>query len=172
MQLRVPPCQPQPAWELRQQEIDLNFAGPVHLCTLFIPLLLEQPEAMIVNVTSGLAFVPYPSGPVYSATKAALHNYTCALRYSLDKTNLRLVELAPPAVKTNLGGSHAFGEECDVFCAAVMSRISAGEQEVGFTFAEVSRTADRLTIHKTMTGRSFLVVSPFHTPGTYLPVMI
>lgn len=66
----------------------------------------------------------------------ALANSLChsqALRYSLEATQVRVVEIVPPAVKTNLGGSHDFGEECDVFCAAVMKRVAAGELEVPST---------------------------------------
>ncbi|KAJ1477283.1 hypothetical protein T484DRAFT_1822006, partial [Baffinella frigidus] len=104
--------------------------------------------------------------PVYSATKAAIHNYTMALRYSLEPTQVRVlqidpqdeprgvrvVEIIPPAVKSNLGGSHDFGEECDVFCAAVMARVAAGELEVGFGFSESGRVAGRVQIGNMMTG--------------------
>ena len=64
-------------WSVRQSEIDINFSGPIHLTSLFIPHLLKQKQAAIINVSSGLAFVPYVVGPVYSATKSGLHQYTC-----------------------------------------------------------------------------------------------
>ena len=75
-----------------------------------------------------------------------------ALRPSLAGTSLRLVEIVPPAVKTNLGGAHDFGEDCDVFCEHVMQRVEAGEQEVGFAFAEIARNADRATTDKMSAG--------------------
>jgi uncharacterized oxidoreductase len=91
----------QEPWATRQQEIDINFCGPIHLTSLFIPHLLKQKQAAIVNVTSGLAYVPFPSGPVYSATKAGLHQYTLAIRPLLAESTVRMCELIPPAVKSN-----------------------------------------------------------------------
>ncbi len=85
----------------------------MHLAALFVPFFLAKPTTetcVVCNVTSGLAFVPLVAGPVYSATKAALHQYTLSLRWSLEGTHVRVVEIVPPAVKTNLGGSHDFGE--------------------------------------------------------------
>jgi len=83
------------------------------------------------------------AGPVYSATKAAMHNFTMSLRFSLQLTTCRVVEIAPPAVKTNLGGSHAFGEDCDEFCENVMNRFIAGELEIGYKFSDEARVANR-----------------------------
>ncbi|CAE8735778.1 unnamed protein product [Polarella glacialis] len=154
IQRRVAPATDEAPWSERAAEIEINFAGPVHLCALFTPHLLKQKQAMLANVSSGLAFVPFTAGPVYGATKAALHSYTLALRYSLEQTSLRVVEIVPPAVKSNLGGSHDFGEECDVFCAAVMERVAAGELEVGFGFSESGRLADRVTNQQAMVGIS------------------
>lgn len=153
VQRRVPPCTETAPWDERAQEIEINFSGPVHLCSLFAGWLVEKKQpAMIATVSSGLAFIPFPNGPVYSATKAAIHNYTMALRYSLEPTQVRVVEIAPPAVKSNLGGSHAFGEDCDVFCEAVMKRVAAGELEVGFGMSETGRTAGREQIIGMMNG--------------------
>ncbi len=94
-----------PSWEERQSEIAINFEAPVHLVDLFLPHLLARPSAAIVNVTSGLAFVPAPFAPVYGATKAALHSFTMALRHHLSATSVRVVEIVPPAVNTELGGA-------------------------------------------------------------------
>mmetsp|Transcript_19612 Transcript_19612/g.52035 ORF Transcript_19612/g.52035 Transcript_19612/m.52035 type:complete len:185 (-) Transcript_19612:386-940(-) len=81
IQRRVAPCDETAPWEERAQEIEINLSGPVHLCSLFAPWLVAQNRpAMIANVTSGLAFIPFPCGPVYSATKAAMHSYTMSLR--------------------------------------------------------------------------------------------
>jgi uncharacterized oxidoreductase len=84
------------------QEIDTNLKAPIKLVQLFLPLLKKQPSAAIVNITSGLAFVPLPIAPIYCATKAALHSYTLSLRVQLKKTNVRVIEVAPPATKTEL----------------------------------------------------------------------
>ena len=139
-------------WAVRQEEIDINFSGPIHLSSLFIPHMLKQKQAAIVNVSSGLAYVPYVAGPVYSATKAAIHQYTLALRPMLADTTVRVCELIPPAVKSNLGGSHDFGEECDVFCHHVYERFAAGELEFGFNWSEKNRLAGRHDHAKEMVG--------------------
>jgi len=139
-------------WSVRQEEIDINFSGPVHLTSLYIPHLLKQKQAAIINVTSGLAYVPFVAGPVYSATKSALHQYTMSLRPLFAETNLRIVEMAPPAVKSNLGGAHDFGEEADEFCSSVVARFVAGEQEFGFKMSDIGRLASRAETQKMSLG--------------------
>jgi len=139
-------------WSARQQEIDINFCGPIHLSSLFIPHLLKQKQAAIVNVTSGLAFVPFVMGPVYSATKSGLHQYTLALRPLLADTSVRVCELIPPAVKSNLGGSHDFGEDCDEFCAHVYGKFVEGELEFGYKFSDMGRMGSRQDHAKAMMG--------------------
>ncbi|MCJ2036453.1 SDR family oxidoreductase [Methylobacterium sp. J-068] len=78
-----------------------NLLGPIRLTDALIEHLGRQPDATLVNVTSGLAFVPLVSAPTYSATKAALHSYTVALREAL-KGKVEVIELVPPAVQTDL----------------------------------------------------------------------
>jgi uncharacterized oxidoreductase len=78
-----------------------NLLGPIRLTDALIEHLGRQPDAVLVNVTSGLAFVPLVSAPTYSATKAALHSYTVALREAL-KGKVEVIELVPPAVQTDL----------------------------------------------------------------------
>jgi uncharacterized oxidoreductase len=84
------------------REIDTNFSGPVRMVQQFLPQLLAQKRAAIVNVSSGLAFVPMAVSPVYSATKAALHSYTQSLRLQLQHTSIEVMELAPPLTDTPL----------------------------------------------------------------------
>ena len=150
-------------WEERATEIEINLNGPIHLCTLFLPHFLQKKEEVTVlaNVSSGLAFVPFASGPVYAATKAAIHSYTMSLRYSLQDTNVRVIEIVPPAVKTNLGGSHDFGEELDEYIVATMDRMAAGESEVGYKFSETARNADRATLNHMM---NHLAATMMQTP--------
>ena len=81
--------------------ITTNLLGPIRLTTALIGQLKSRPDAAIVNVTSGLAFVPLVATPTYSATKAALHSYTVSLREAL-KGAVEVIELAPPAVQTDL----------------------------------------------------------------------
>ncbi|MGC9199795.1 MAG: SDR family oxidoreductase [Acidobacteriaceae bacterium] len=79
-----------------------NLLGPIRLTAALLPVLKRQERAAILNVTSGLAFVPLALTPVYSATKAALHSYTCSLRYQLKDTAIEVLEVVPPYVQTDL----------------------------------------------------------------------
>jgi len=84
--------------------ITTNLLGPIRLTTALLPHLRKQARATIINVTSGLAFVPLPIAPTYSATKAALHSYTESLRVQFKDTPLEFLEIIPPYVQTALGG--------------------------------------------------------------------
>jgi uncharacterized oxidoreductase len=84
--------------------ITTNLLGPIRLTAALMPQLLAQPNAAILTVTSGLAFVPMALTPTYSATKAALHSYTQSLRYQLQGTGIQVIELPPPYVQTTLMG--------------------------------------------------------------------
>ncbi len=84
------------------QEIDTNLNGPIRMVQQFLPHLKAQANAAIINVSSGLAFVPLPISPVYSSTKAALHSYTLSLRQQLANSSVEVIELAPPGTETPL----------------------------------------------------------------------
>jgi uncharacterized oxidoreductase len=85
--------------------ITTNLLGPIRLTTALLPQLVKQPSAAIITVSSGLAFIPMAMTPTYNATKAAIHSYSQALRYQLKSTNVRVLELVPPYVQTELMGS-------------------------------------------------------------------
>jgi uncharacterized oxidoreductase len=85
-----------------QDEINTNLLAPLHLSALLIPHLKTKTSAAIVHVTSGLAFTPIARMPVYCATKAALHSISLSLRHQLRDTSVRVFELAPPMVDTEL----------------------------------------------------------------------
>ena len=84
------------------REIDTNLTGPVRMITKFLPHLKIQENAAIVNVSSALAFVPFPIAPIYCAAKAGLHSFTQSLRVQLRRTQVKVFELAPPATRTPL----------------------------------------------------------------------
>ncbi|MFY9853905.1 MAG: SDR family oxidoreductase [Terracidiphilus sp.] len=82
--------------------VTTNLLGPIRLTAALLPLLEKQPNATIINVTSGLAYVPLAQTPTYCATKAAIHSYTQSLRHQLRKTQIEVLELVPPYVATHL----------------------------------------------------------------------
>jgi len=86
-----------------ENEIDTNLVAPVCLSSYFTPFLMKKKEAAIINVSSGLGFVPIAAMPVYCATKAAVHSFTMSLRYQLKDTSIQVFEIVPPAVDTELG---------------------------------------------------------------------
>ena len=95
-------------------EIGVNLTGPVLVTQVFLPHLLEQEEAAIVNVTSGIAYFPFDKAPLYSASKLGLHSYTQSLRKQLQDTRVQVFELAPPRTsKPMFNGSEADNREVD-----------------------------------------------------------
>jgi uncharacterized oxidoreductase len=89
------------------EEIQTNIMGVLGMTAAFLPHLKSKAAATIVNVSSGLAFVPMARFPVYCATKAFVHSFTMSLREQLKNTSVRVIELAPPWVATDLGAGHS-----------------------------------------------------------------
>jgi uncharacterized oxidoreductase len=87
-----------------EETIVTNLLGPIRLTAALLPHLLRQPQSTVMTVSSGLAFVPMVVTPSYSATKAAIHSYSMALREQLAGTSTQVIELAPPYVQTELRG--------------------------------------------------------------------
>jgi uncharacterized oxidoreductase len=153
IQRRVSLASDTAAWPERQLEIDTLLSGPIHLNHLLVPLMLKHNRpSLLVNVTSGGAFVPQVFAPVYSACKAALHSYTVTLRHALQATPIRVVELIPPRVQTALGGHGATqGAPLDEFCDEVFTALQRGDNDtVGFgptntsEFKQALRATDSL----------------------------
>jgi uncharacterized oxidoreductase len=145
IQRKVDLLQPEP-WEQTREEIAINLEGPLHLTALLLPHLLGRPKATLVNVSSGLAFVPMAAAPVYCATKAALHSYTLSLRHQLRDTSVEVIEIVPPAVHSNLGGSHAFGVPTDEYADSVMAQLAEGRAEVTYQFSAEASQAPRAAL--------------------------
>jgi uncharacterized oxidoreductase len=85
-----------------EDEIAINFVSTVELTALFIGHLMKKPSAAVINVSSGLGFMPMLNTPVYSATKAAIHTYSLVLRQQLKDTSVKVIEIVPPMVDTDL----------------------------------------------------------------------
>jgi uncharacterized oxidoreductase len=123
-------------------EIATNLLAPIQLISLLTTQLQQQPAAAILNVTSGLAFTPLAAVPVYSATKAALHAFTVCLRYQLRDTAVKVFEIIPPAVDTNLGHADNYDRSNDhpltvtAFVEALLQVLEHDVYEVGIGSAE------------------------------------
>lgn len=105
-----------------EKVINTNLLGPIRLINAFIDHLQSVENAAIVNVSSGLAFVPLPISPTYSASKAAIHSYTESLRRQLDG-KIEVIEIAPPGVRTELNPGQSENEDympLDAFIDEVM----------------------------------------------------
>lgn len=118
------------------EEIATNFSAPIHLTTMLLPLLESQDEAAILNISSGLGFTPLAQMPVYCATKAALHSLTMSLRYQLRETRVRVFEIIPPLVQSELGSTHRPKEmnesamQAEVAVAEIIAALSSNIMEV------------------------------------------
>ena len=106
-------------------EVTINLAAPIRFCALFTPIFLRRKNAAIVNVSSGLAFVPMAMTPVYCATKAAIHSFTTSLRHQLRNTSVRVFEAAPPTTDTDLDKSFA-GEEEQAYRGMSPEEVATG----------------------------------------------
>jgi uncharacterized oxidoreductase len=121
----------------KDDEVTINLAAQIRLCALFTPTLLKRKQAAIVNISSGLAFVPIAMMPVYCATKAAIHSFTTSLRHQLRNTTVRVFEAAPPTTDTKLDESFA-GEAEEAYrgispkevATGIMEGIKAGKEEI------------------------------------------
>jgi uncharacterized oxidoreductase len=102
--------------------IRLNLDTPIQLVTRLLPQLRAQPQAAIVNVTSGLAIAPRAGGSVYCATKAGLRSYTIALRHLLKDSHVRVIEALPPVVDTKMTAGRGNRKMPPQACAAEILR--------------------------------------------------
>lgn len=87
-----------------EDTVTTNLLGPIRMVVAFLPHLTGKDDAVVINVSSGLAFVPLPITPTYNATKAAVHSFSESLRVQLAGTSVKVIELVPPAVRTTLMG--------------------------------------------------------------------
>jgi|SRR5882724_8911377 len=122
-------------YQRSKEEIAINIEAPLHLTSLFINL---KSLNTIINLTSGLSFVPLTKTPVYSATKAFFHSFTLSLQHLLKSKHIEVIEMVPPALNTDLGGKglHSAAPPVSDFIAAVFQQLKEGKTQLTFGFSE------------------------------------
>lgn len=137
-------------FQLAKEEIAINIEAPIHLVSLFIQL---KSINTIINVSSGLSFVPLTKVPVYSATKSFLHSFTLSLRQVLKEKNIEVIELIPPALNTDLGGKglHDHAPPVIDFIEAIFEQLKQGKTELTFGFSEAMAKAGPEDLQKAFT---------------------
>ena len=128
-------------YQRAKEEINTNIEAPVHLASLFITLPSLN---TIINVTSGLSFVPLSKVPVYSATKAFFHSFSISLRHLLKPKHIEVIEMIPPALNTDLGGKgiHDAAPPVSDFIEAIFQQLKEGKTTLSFGFSEAMTKAD------------------------------
>ena len=120
--------------------IALNVNAPIHLITRLMDRLKARPQAMIVNVTSGLAIAPRAGGPIYCATKAALRSYTLALREQLKGTRIHVLEVLPPVVETKMTAGRDGKKKSPQDCASqIVDAMESGAKEANVGMVKILR---------------------------------
>ena len=109
-----------------KEEININIEAQVHLISLFLKL---KSLNTIINITSGLSFVPLVKVPVYSATKAFFHSFTMSLRHLVKPDNIEVIEIVPPALNTDLGGKgvHDYAPPVSEFIEIIFEQLKQGK---------------------------------------------
>jgi uncharacterized oxidoreductase len=132
-------------YEHAQDEVAINVLAPIHLSNLFLKL---KSLDTIINVTSGLAFIPLSKVAVYSATKAFMRSFTLSLRHLLKSSNIEVIEMIPPALNTDLGGAgiHDGHPAVSDFVESVFRQIKEGKTELTFETSEARAKANNEVI--------------------------
>jgi uncharacterized oxidoreductase len=129
-------------------EIDTNLKGLILVSTAFLPLLKRQTASRLMHIGSGLGYVPLAAAPVYSATKAAVHSFTMSLRKQLEKTSVKVIEIIPPVVETELHRGQSrkppSAMTLQAFVSAAMAGLEAGKSEIPVGLAKVLKVAHRI----------------------------
>lgn len=126
--------------------IYLNLNAPIRLTTALMPMLKARPEAMLVNVTSGLALAPRAGGPVYCATKAGLRSYTQAIRAQLAGTKVHVVEALPPVVDTQLTAGRESKKMSAAECARqIISAMERNTKEANVGLVKILQMANSIS---------------------------
>ena len=114
--------------------VTTNLLGPIRMTSALIEHLKQQPSAAVLYVTSGLAYTPLSMTATYCATKAAIHSFTLSQRYLLKNTSVKVLELAPPYVQTELMGDRQKNDPSamplDAFIAETMQLLATDQDEL------------------------------------------
>lgn len=123
-----------------------NLSAPIRLITALVPMLGRQPEASIVNVTSGLAIAPAARQPVYCATKSGLRAYSLTLREQLKDTNIHVIEALPPVVDTQMNADNPMSKMPAAECAAqIMDAIETNRAEANIGMTKLLKLAESIS---------------------------
>jgi uncharacterized oxidoreductase len=128
-----------------RHEVAINILAPLHLVELFLQL---KSLKTIMNVTSGLAFIPFSKVGVYSATKAFFRSFTLSLRHQLKDRGVEVIEIIPPALNTDLGGPglHDAAPPVSEFIASIFTQLKNGSDELTFGTSADRAKANNETI--------------------------
>ncbi len=119
----------------------LNLHAPIHLITRLLPMLRSRPEAMVVNVTSGLAIAPNARSPIYCATKAGLRSFTMSLRAQLAASKVHVLEVLPPVVETRMTAANRHRKMPAAECARrIVAAMEADRDEANIGATRALRT--------------------------------
>jgi uncharacterized oxidoreductase len=145
------------AFALAEAEIAVNYLAVIRLTELLLPMLSQQSEAAIVNVSSIVAFAPQVVIPTYSASKAALHSYTQALRHTLaQSTTIRVFELMPPLVDTEL--TQEIGGASGIPPREVAEGLLAGLEQDIYEI-HIGQTAQFYDYHRASPAEAFAMLN-------------
>ncbi len=134
------------------ETVATNLLAPLLLTQALLPHLLTKSEATVMTVTSGLAYVPLALTPTYSATKAAIHSYSESLRWQLRETNVRVIELVPPYVRTALMGERQAQDPnampLEEFVSEVLTLLEKGGDQILVERVKPQRMAGDVNLQK------------------------
>ena len=138
-----------------ENEIKINMEAPIILSGMFIPLLKGKKDAAIINITSGLGFIPAARMPVYSATKAGMHAFSLALRHQLSRIGIKVFEVVPPAVDSELNpqgraarGNYRAGLSSEEFVAGITKSLENDFFEIGYGMTDGAIKASRADLDR------------------------
>eukprot|EP01034_Spumella_vulgaris_P040799 gene40799-50487_t len=130
-------------WKYHKDMFQINLIGPIHLSILFAPHFATKDNALIINVSGVLAFFPLAIGATGCASKAALHSFTISLRHQLKDTSIKVVEIVPPVVDTDLTRDWG-GMDVNLYGDDTIARLLRGEGEISYEDKHIRASRDEL----------------------------